>query len=131
MKRLIAVLLCVCASLLAVRVWQELPTAQGVGQPATQNGDVNGDTFRDIGDAVYILNWLFSDGDAPVALADSPDVLARLAALEAILTPETEPESYQHGGAGQWPRRNGKDDSLRRRQRADREWTWCDQWKSE
>ena len=49
MKKLIAVLLCMVVTLLAVRVWQELPVARG-GQPnlATENGDVNGDGFRDV-----------------------------------------------------------------------------------
>jgi hypothetical protein len=36
---------------------------------ATNNGDVNGDQGIDIGDAVYLLGFLFSSGPAPVAFA--------------------------------------------------------------
>ena len=64
MKKLIAVLLCVCASLLTVRVWQEMPMARGQAV-ATKNGDIDGDGVRDISDAVSLLNWLFQGGDAP------------------------------------------------------------------
>ena len=90
MKKLIAVLLCMVVTLLAVRVWQELPVAQG-GQPklATENGDVNGDGFRDVSDPLFLLNWLFSGGPDPVAIAqDGGDMLAkRVAALEAGAPP--------------------------------------------
>ncbi len=57
----------------------------GVRNPASRNGDVNGDGALDISDAVYVLHFLFKGGDPPVALADSPDLLARLNALEAGL----------------------------------------------
>lgn len=40
----------------------------GGGAGATVNGDVNGDGGRDISDAVYMLNWLFVGGPAPVSL---------------------------------------------------------------
>lgn len=50
--------------------------------PATQNGDVNGDESINLGDAIYLLTYLFQNGPEPVALADSPEVEARLAALE-------------------------------------------------
>ena len=33
------------------------------------NGDVNGDGGIDIGDPVYLLSYLFSQGPAPVAIA--------------------------------------------------------------
>jgi len=38
----------------------------GPGDPVLENGDVNGDERRDLSDAVYLLNGLFSGGPAPV-----------------------------------------------------------------
>jgi uncharacterized protein DUF1566 len=52
------------------------------GAVATMNGDVNGDGSLDISDALYLLFHLFVDGPAPVAIADSPELLARVEALE-------------------------------------------------
>jgi len=88
MKRLIAVLLCVIASLLAVRVWQGIPIARGgPPMPVTQNGDVDGSGGININDAFFILKFLFQGGPDPVALADSPELLARVEALEAGAPP--------------------------------------------
>ena len=40
------------------------------GEPsASENGDANGDGRRDIGDAVYLLSWLFQGGPEPVPVA--------------------------------------------------------------
>lgn len=50
---------------------------------ASQNGDVNGDGQLDIADVVYTLVHLFKGGPAPVACADSPELVARIASLEA------------------------------------------------
>ena len=69
MKRLIAVLLCVIASLLAVRVSQELPVSAQAPPVATENGDIDGSGFRDVSDAISLLNWLFQGGPEPVAFA--------------------------------------------------------------
>lgn len=57
-------------------------SASSVATPSG-NGDVNGDGAIDLSDAVYTLLYLFRDGPAPVALADSPSLLARVEALEA------------------------------------------------
>lgn len=46
------------------------------------NGDTNGDGVRDLSDAVYHLNWLFNGGPEPVAIAGSPEIEARLRAVE-------------------------------------------------
>ena len=43
--------------------------AVGPGPAADCNGDVNGDGGVDIGDGVYLLNFLFAQGPAPVAFA--------------------------------------------------------------
>lgn len=42
------------------------------GMTAELNGDVNGDGNRDLGDAVSLLSWLFSDGPEPVPVAPPP-----------------------------------------------------------
>jgi hypothetical protein len=39
----------------------------GVGTPSG-NGDVNGDGRLDISDPIYIVNWLFGEGPAPVPI---------------------------------------------------------------
>ncbi len=36
------------------------------GPTDLQNGDVNGDTFRDIADFQYLMSWLFASGAPPV-----------------------------------------------------------------
>ncbi len=59
--------------------------AAGGGGLATQNGDINSDGTIDLTDALAILHFLFQEGDPPVAIADTPETLARLAALEASL----------------------------------------------
>ena len=53
---------------------------------ATENGDVNGDDEINVSDPVYLLNWLFGDGPAPVpvACADPVDLVARVSALEEV-----------------------------------------------
>lgn len=71
-KKLIAAGLFLNVALLAGRFWQELPMASGGTTPAAfENGDVNGDGLIDISDAVYLLIHMFSDGPAPVAVAQS------------------------------------------------------------
>ncbi len=44
----------------------------------TENGDVNGDGGRDIGDAVAILGWLFSGGPAPEPICLAPPMVMGL-----------------------------------------------------
>ncbi len=41
----------------------------GPGPEASCNGDVNGDGALDITDAIYLLGYLFGQGEAPVAIA--------------------------------------------------------------
>ena len=57
MKKLLIVLVCLNAFLLADRVWQ--PAA--AGPTPAGNGDVNGDASFNIADPVYLLNWLFAN----------------------------------------------------------------------
>lgn len=89
MKRLIVLVLCVNAGLLAARAWQKRPAAaQGGGEPdpcptnpACYAIDANGDGEVDISDPVYILTWLFGGGEEPrVCLAQpcSDDFLEEL-----------------------------------------------------
>jgi hypothetical protein len=44
------------------------------------NGDVNGDGEIDISDAIYILTWLFSGGEAPFPIDCPPQAVQRLPA---------------------------------------------------
>lgn len=69
MKKFIALGLFVNAVLLAGRLWQGLPVrAQGDVRDIV-NGDTDGDGMINITDAVYLLNWLFQGGPAPVSIA--------------------------------------------------------------
>ena len=55
------------------------PIISTAGPPgARDNGDVNGDGGIDIGDAIYLLAFLFNQGPPPVAIAGDP-VLEELA----------------------------------------------------
>jgi type VI secretion system VgrG family protein len=58
------------------------PRGSGAADPSG-NGDVNGSGRIDITDAVYLLNWLFSGGPEPVAIAGAPELEARVRALES------------------------------------------------
>jgi len=58
----------------------ERATATGT---TTLNGDVNCDNTVDLSDAIYILRYLFGGGEGPCAFADSPELLDRVAQLEA------------------------------------------------
>ena len=83
MKRIVVFALILNAALLGVIAQQFIALAGDDGPLATrQNGDVNGDQILDMSDAVYLLIHLFNGGAEPVALADSPEVLDRLDALE-------------------------------------------------
>jgi hypothetical protein len=55
------------------------------GTAPAGNGDVNGDGVIDISDALYLLRYLFQEGAGPVACADSPALVARVAALEEVI----------------------------------------------
>jgi hypothetical protein len=68
MKRIVVFALVLNAALLGV-IAHQLVAIAGGGAVATQNGDTNGDGSRDISDAVHLLQWLFSGGEPPVAIA--------------------------------------------------------------
>jgi hypothetical protein len=89
MKNLLLAILCVGSLLCFARWLYDHPaTAQGggAGAPPVANGDVNGDAARDISDAVYLLNWLFTGGPEPVACAqEQGDLEQRVALLESIV----------------------------------------------
>ena len=68
MKRIVVFALVLNAALLGV-IAHQLVAIAGGGAVATQNGDTNGDGTRDLSDAVHLLQWLFSGGEPPVAIA--------------------------------------------------------------
>jgi hypothetical protein len=83
MKRIVVFALVLNAALLGVIAHQLIALAGDDGPLSTrQNGDVNGDESLDIGDAIYLLQYIFRGGPGPVALADSPELLARVDELE-------------------------------------------------
>ena len=92
MRRIIAVALVANAILLAARVVQDIPVAEGgEGEAvASCNGDTDGNGERNITDAIYLLNWLFSGGPEPVALAqggggltpEQEEILSHLSIVE-------------------------------------------------
>lgn len=66
----------------ALLVWGASTGAQETGQEtqetqetlfsslyAVENGDINGDGGRDVGDAIGLLEWLYLGGPTPVAMA--------------------------------------------------------------
>jgi hypothetical protein len=84
MKKLLAFSLFVTAGTVlgVLLLGLSLQARAGGGAVAVHNGDANGDGGIDISDAVYLLIYLFKGGQAPVACADSPDLLRRVEALE-------------------------------------------------
>ncbi len=61
------------------------PARAGAPTGALGTGDVNGDGVVDVSDAVFTLIYLFKGGPAPVACADSPEIVSRIVALETAL----------------------------------------------
>jgi len=96
MKRYLAifgfVFIGVIAGLLVRGIPIVLQVQAGGGIPQTdRNGDVNGDARLDMSDAIYLLLHIFRDGPGPVALADSPELLERVARLEERIDEVVEP----------------------------------------
>lgn len=58
------------------------PVRAGAPTGAGGTGDTNGDGVVDVSDAIFTLLYLFKGGPAPVACADSPELVGRVAALE-------------------------------------------------
>ena len=77
MKRMVVFALVLNAALLGV-VAHQLVAIAGGGAVATINGDVNGDSRLNIADPVFLLNFLYSGGPAPVAFAGGDDEVADL-----------------------------------------------------
>ncbi|MFP6739239.1 MAG: hypothetical protein VCD34_10925 [Planctomycetota bacterium] len=84
MRRIIAFALVLNASLLVLAV-HELVAIAGGEPEATFNGDINGDSRLNIADPVYLLNFLFTAGPEPVAIAAGPDHTEEIAQLQAGL----------------------------------------------
>jgi len=77
MKRIVVFALVLNAALLGV-IAHQLVAIAGGGAVATVNGDVNGDSRLNIADPVFLLNFLYSGGPAPVAFAGGDDEVAEL-----------------------------------------------------
>ena len=84
MKRIVVFALVFNAALLGV-IAHQLVAIAGGGAGATRNGDTNGDGARDIGDAIYLLQWLFTGGEEPAEIVCPVDQGDRVAELEARL----------------------------------------------
>jgi len=84
MKRIVVFALVLNAALLGVIAHQMVAIAGG-GAVTTENGDTNGDGGRDIGDAIYLLQWLFVGGEEPVEIVCPDDQGDRVEELEARL----------------------------------------------
>ena len=84
MRRIIAFALVLNASLLVLAV-HELVAIAGGEPEATFNGDINGDSRLNIADPVHLLNFLFTGGPEPVAIAAGPDHTEEIAELQAGL----------------------------------------------
>jgi hypothetical protein len=91
MKKLILFALCLNAALVAGRFWQEMQAlranAQVVppGSCVSTNGDVDGNGALDLTDAISLLGHLFigtPQSLLPLCVAQEPDLLARITALE-------------------------------------------------
>ena len=89
MKRIVVFALVLNAALLGV-VAHQLVAIAGGGAVATVNGDVNGDGWLNIADPVFMLNFLYSGGPAPVAFAGGPDHTAEIAELRGELSAHVE-----------------------------------------
>ena len=89
MKRIVVFALVLNAALLGV-VAHQLVAIAGGGAGATRNGDTNGDGARDIGDAIYLLQWLFVGGEEPVEIVCPDDQGDRVEELEARFVQEEE-----------------------------------------
>ena len=60
------------------------------GGLASLSGDANGDGEIDLGDVLYLLNFLFVSGSPPVACGESASVHERLEALEGAVSTHEE-----------------------------------------
>ncbi len=85
MKKLLAITLSAFVGAVLAIAIIGIPLRVRAGGAATPsgNGDVNGDGMIDVSDAVYTLLYLFKGGQPPVACADTPELVGRVAALEA------------------------------------------------
>ena len=92
MKRIVVFALVLNAALLGV-IAHQLVAIAGGGAVATVNGDVNGDSRLNIADPVFLLNFLYSGGPAPVAFAGGDDEVAEL--REGLSSLRTELESFR------------------------------------
>lgn len=85
-----ALLICTIVGLSLLRIARTPALAGPAGGPAAaRNGDVNCDGRLDISDSISILNWLFSDGPEPCAIAQTDtcceDLRAEVAALRSTV----------------------------------------------
>jgi len=94
MRKLLVLTLCAQLIVLAtVAIWRHDDAARAApAPPRVASGDTNGDGAIDIGDAIYLVNWLFLGGEEPAACAQEVDCPAcalsdaEIAQLRAVLT---------------------------------------------
>lgn len=74
MRKFLIVLACIVL-FLALRSERNfsLRAQAGAGGIARENGDVNGDLRVDLADPIYLIEWLFRGGPAPVAFAQEDE----------------------------------------------------------
>ena len=96
MKRALPIAFVAVMFLLLGRIWSDLKATAQQGQGATADtpywcGDANHDKNLDLSDAVYILNFLFTGGQAPVCQAEDlcavafPELDGRVTTLESAM----------------------------------------------
>src|ERR1044071_7849259 len=71
MRKLLSISVTINLGLLVAFAWKPLfqsPTASAAGVVALKNGDANGDGKIDISDAIFLLGWLFQNGEPPVPI---------------------------------------------------------------
>ena len=73
MKKTVSLAIVFLVGLCIGKFWQGSPADAEAAAPATpvaaENGDTNGDGERDLSDAVYLLQWLFTGGPEPAPVS--------------------------------------------------------------
>ena len=72
MRKYFVLLLVLGVGVVLGRMFDGDTTTAEAQQCANENGDVNGDSARNISDVIYLLTWLFSNGPEPEPLCSLP-----------------------------------------------------------
>ena len=76
MRRVLVLLLVLGVGVFLSRLFDCLTSTAEAQQCANENGDVNGDSTRDIADTIYLLAWLFNQGPEPEPFCPTCDHIA-------------------------------------------------------